>query len=171
MGDWAVAIAVLPSPPGCYIEECCTHQGKCGAFPCKDGTAQIASPDKLCANLQCFPEECCAPVDHFHRFIGHGDYFVFSSNFCQNLGCDHVHSLKECEYASDSLQLTDPTASEATSPDSPFGCYFRPNFQTLWFNPYGKAPAQESRNSICYCEFSTDVAAFAVNVSHLPGER
>eukprot|EP00808_Paulinella_micropora_P003586 g64177.t1 len=148
----------LPSPPVCSERECCTSQGRCGTMDCGYGQAQVQSATALCASIVCKKEECCAPIDTYHRFTGRGRYIATENGYCEDLGCDKVHSAEECEHASYEIQLSDHTVSPATQDTNPNGCYFRPNFQSLWFNPYGRSASAVSRNAICYCDLAVDLS-------------
>jgi len=77
---------------------------------------------------------------------------MIDKGYCEEWGCDRVYGEDECNYAATQIPgCLDKTPSEAKRDDTPAGCYYRPDFKTLWYNFYSRGPAETARQVLCYC--------------------
>eukprot|EP00457_Paulinella_chromatophora_P013867 gb/GEZN01014223.1/.p1 GENE.gb/GEZN01014223.1/~~gb/GEZN01014223.1/.p1 ORF type:complete len:122 (-),score=20.47 gb/GEZN01014223.1/:447-812(-) len=85
-----------------------------------------------------------------------GGYIVIGTGYCEDIGnkCHKISGPGECEYAAkEELGLNFLLAvQQAVKQETPAGCYVRPEWNTLWFNQYSRAPASKGREVICRCE-------------------
>eukprot|EP00808_Paulinella_micropora_P010901 g29632.t1 len=92
-------------------------------------------------------------LDRFDRPLFQGAYQIIDAGTCDTWRCERLGSFQECEYAGGQLGIPDKTVDEAVQPTSPGGCYFRPEWQTMWYNEKSTAPSTAERRNICYCLF------------------
>eukprot|EP00457_Paulinella_chromatophora_P000268 gb/GEZN01000268.1/.p1 GENE.gb/GEZN01000268.1/~~gb/GEZN01000268.1/.p1 ORF type:complete len:1720 (+),score=86.51 gb/GEZN01000268.1/:80-5161(+) len=137
-------------PTACRKEDCCAQRGNCTNLKCPNQQVNIGEGVK-CTGAQCMPQECCAALDQFGRPVGFGNYMMPDQQTCEFWGCAMLVSKDECQFAATVLKMPDSQAAAATKTSSPAGCYFRPEWQTLWWNDISTAPGNPERRNICYC--------------------